>query len=170
MDSSELQILIFFSPPQVTFFLVLWKMLHLHWLFMSVQSLVSGVLEKSEHFTFFFKFKKLHAFVLGHFECTEFWYSNGNYCSFNRIQIFFMLIPYLLLVYWVSLLWIPGFPHPSSADGVGDTNRPLAPPRSSPGPVQAVSGVDPRRHRCRLEARLGITHLPWSLLVCPCPD
>lgn len=53
-------------------------MLHLDWLFMSVQSLVSGVCEKSEHFTLFFKFRKLHAFVLGHFECTEFRYLNGK--------------------------------------------------------------------------------------------
>lgn len=41
-------------------------------------SAITGVLEKSEHVTLFSKFKKLHAFVLGHFECTEFRYLNGK--------------------------------------------------------------------------------------------
>lgn len=65
-----------FFPPQVTFFIVLWEMLHLHWLFMSVQSLMS--LKNQSTSPFFSKFKKLHAFVWGHFECTEFRYLNGK--------------------------------------------------------------------------------------------
>lgn len=91
---------VIFFPPQVTYFLVLWKMLHLDWLFMSVQSLVSGVREKSEHFTLFFKIQEAACICFG-----AFWVhwvqvlerEVTNYCSFIRIQIFFTLIPYLYL-------------------------------------------------------------------------
>lgn len=77
MDSSELQILIFFPPPTSNIFsrcalknTALTLAVHV--------SAVTDVLEKSEHFTLFSKLKKLHAFVLGHFEFTEFGYLNGK--------------------------------------------------------------------------------------------
>lgn len=68
---------IFFPLPQVTFFsccalkdAALTLAVHV--------SAVTDVLEKSEHFTLFSKLKKLHAFVLGHFEFTELRYLNGK--------------------------------------------------------------------------------------------
>lgn len=76
MDSSELQILIFFPPTSNILSCCALKDVALT---LAVHvSAITGVLEKSEHFTLFSKFKKLHAFVLGHFECTEFRYLNGK--------------------------------------------------------------------------------------------
>lgn len=74
MDSSELQI--FFPPTSKIFSCCALKDAALS---LTVHvSAVTGVLEKSEHFTLFSKLKKLHTFVLGHFEHTESRYLNGK--------------------------------------------------------------------------------------------
>lgn len=76
MDSSELQILVFFPHASNVFSGCALKDAALT---LAVHvSAITGVLEKSEHFTLFSKFKNLHAFVLGHFEYTEFRYLNGK--------------------------------------------------------------------------------------------
>lgn len=162
MGSSQLQILIF--PPTPNNHFLFWFEDTALPLAFHVSGATGG-LGTSEQWTLF-KFKKLHASVLKYLKCTEPEWEVTNYCSFKGNQIFFTLIPdlYLLLNLVAVSSWF------SLSQQYSSSRREQLSLRAAPSPCRQcpVAGGNPSCHQFRLEARLRITHLLWSLLVCSC--